>query len=351
MHSPAIWTEILDRLERGADLAVATIATKDGSTPRGAGSKMLVASEGALCGSVGGGAVEAMAIQAAREVVAGGPARVLPVDMTGDLGAGADLVCGGRLDILVQRLRRDSLPVYRAIDRMLAGGGDGYLVTAIDDGARQALILPDGRVVGGELFPGMASAVLDDPPDAAGLLDHGAAVYFVEAVRARIRLILLGGGHVSRAIAEMASLVEFEVWVVEDREEYAAPSRFPWIDPDRLVVRPGFADCLAPEGVGGDVDVRCFVAILTRNHAFDYEALAQALRTRAGYIGMIGSRRKRDQIYEKLRGTGHTDAELERVHSPIGLAIGADTPAEIAVSVVAELVSVRASLRAGGTHA
>jgi xanthine dehydrogenase accessory factor len=147
---------------------------------------------------------------------------------------------------------------------------------------------------------------------------------------------LFGAGHVSRPVAELASVVDFQTVVLDDRAEFSNAERFP--KADQIKVIPSFHQAF--EGL--DIDRDSYVVILTRGHLHDKTVLEQALKSNAGYIGMIGSRRKRDLIYQELLGKGFAKNELERVCAPIGLAIGAETPEEIAVSIVAELIQVRA---------
>ena len=135
--------------------------------------------------------------------------------------------------------------------------------------------------------------------------------------------------------ALMAAMVDFRVIVLDDRPDFANAERFPGVE---TRVLESFARCFAGIPSGPET----FVVIVTRGHAHDADVLAQALRTQAGYIGMIGSRRKRDAVYERLRGQGFSETDLARVHCPIGLEIGAETPEEIAVSINAELVAHRA---------
>lgn len=330
-----LWKEMCERLNRGEAVAVATIATRDGSTPRSAGAKMLVGREGILCGTLGGGPAEAMAAVEAVKALADGESRLFSIDMGGSAAAGADLICGGAVRIFVQRLEPSFLGVLRQICDRMRLGFDSTVMTPVRGRPEPLLVLP------GSEPPELAEAMEDDPGGAC-LIRCGDAEYLVEPLRARTRLILAGGGHVSLATAQMAVLADFEVTVLDDREEFANPSRFPWLAPGRTIVTPDFRDCLREGVLGFPVGKNCCVAILTRGHSFDGEVLAQALATPAGYVGMIGSRRKRDALYERLEGQGISRAALEKVHCPIGLPLDGDTPAEIAVSIVAELVSVRA---------
>lgn len=150
------------------------------------------------------------------------------------------------------------------------------------------------------------------------------------------RLIICGGGHVSLALAQIAALLEFEIVVIDDRTEFANVERFPMAD---AVLAQPFMDAL--DALGSREDD--YYAIVTRGHSFDRECLAHVLRGKYAYAGMIGSRTKVNAVMEHLRGEGFTQEILDGVHSPIGLKIGGQTPAEVAVSIAAELVQVRAA--------
>ncbi len=329
-----LWKEMCDRLGRGEAVAVATIATRDGSAPRSAGAKMLVGREGILCGTLGGGPAEAMAAVEAVKALAGGESGLFSIDMGGSAATGADLICGGMVRIFVQRLEPASLAVLRLIWERMRAGLDSTVMTPVRGKPEPVLVLPGSE-------PDWLSEAMANGSGGACLFSHEGTEYLIEPLKARTRLILVGGGHVSLATAQMAVLVDFEVTVLDDREEFANPSRFPWLEPGRTIVTPDFRGCLREDVLGFPVGGNCCIAILTRGHSFDEEALAQALATPAGYVGMIGSRRKRDALYDRLAGRGVPRAALEKVHCPIGLPLGGDTPAEIAVSIVAELVSAR----------
>lgn len=333
-----IWAEIVDRLERGERIAFAVIATRDGSAPRSAGAKMLVGADGLLAGTVGGGSAEARAIAEAKLTLEDGKPRLFEVDMGGSALDGADLICGGRVGIFLQRPEPGHLDVYRALRDRMRDGLDSVLLIPVRESG------PPFLVTSGEETSPLDSAALAAGPEGTLLFEHDGREYILEPLPAPVRLVIEGGGHVSLALAELAAKLGFDVAVLDDRAEFVAPARFPFLDPRRLLVVPEFRDCLEEKTLGFPVVRRTFIAILTRGHAFDREALADALRTPAGYIGMIGSRRKRNVIYDRLLEDGFTRGDLERVHSPIGLSIGAETPAEIAVAIAAELIAARAAL-------
>ena len=351
---------LLQRLEQGQTLVQATILTHEGSTPRSAGSRMLLADAGAglgiVAGTVGGGLVEARAMAAAAQVLAagsqvltGGERRVESFDLTGELAAGADMVCGGRLRVFLERLGPVDLPLWRGLAASLAQGLRCLRLTPLHAGP-VAVLLADGQNLGAELLPGLAQAARTAGADinAPVVLEHAGQAYALEPWAAANPLLIFGAGHVSRPTAQVAALIGFRVTVLDDRPEFANALRFPQAE---TRVLPSFADCFAGLPSGAPMGPEVFVVIVTRGHVHDAEVLAQALRTRAGYIGMIGSRRKRDAVYDRLRGQGFSEADLARVCCPVGLDIGAETPEEIAVSIAAQLVQVRAGqVRIGETR-
>jgi xanthine dehydrogenase accessory factor len=329
------------RLAAGESVASATIATHEGSTPRSAGSKMLRFRDGKMAGTVGGGLVEARVLEASGEVLQSGAATLLSFDLTSELAAGADMICGGRLRVFVERIGSADAALFRELAQSLSRGSRCLLLLDRESGAR-SLVLPD-RVLGADLPGAVAQEArnLGAEIQAPVFLEQGGDRWFLEPWAPAEPLVILGAGHVSRPTAQVAALAGFCVSVLDDRPEFASRERFP--EAQEVGVLGDFETCLT----GRDLGPEASVVIVTRGHVHDKTALAQALRTRAGYIGMIGSRRKRQAIYERLLAEGFTQADLERVHCPIGLDIGAETPEEIAVSIVAELIQARARRRKG----
>lgn len=355
---------MIRRLERGEHLVQAVILTQEGSTPRSAGSRMLLCAgeNGAVAiaaGTVGGGLVEARVMAAAAQMLAGAEARAaVPAragserrmeifDLTGELAAGADMICGGRLRVFLERLGPGELPLLRCLEEALALGQRCLRLTPLpappaEAAPPPALLLPAGQPFGAELPAELDRAARLEGRNitAPVVLEHAGRRYALEPWAAASPLYIFGAGHVSRPTAQVAALAGFRVTVLDDRLEFANAERFPQAE---TRVLDTYGDCFASlPAVPG-----AFVVIVTRGHVHDAEVLAQALRTRAGYIGMIGSRRKRDAVYQRLRGQGFTEGDLARVHCPVGLAIEAETPEEIAVSIVAELIACRAGSRVG----
>jgi xanthine dehydrogenase accessory factor len=356
---------LLGELKAGRPAAVAVVVRKEGSAPRAEGARIVLAGDGRTSGSVGGGLLEARTLEACRTLFERGGAALLEFDMT-SIDPAADMICGGRVTVLAERVEPASLSLYVAAAR---GEGTGFVAdvtelpgTAIyapgrGSGRPTISVMPDpaggqpeplsmapplsGRTMrhaidrrlvrAGEPLPDPARILLDSRR--AGLAGDGGRLMFVEPLAPPDTALFLGGGHVCLAAAALAANVGFLVEVVDDREEFASPERFPMARNARAL--PGFAG--ACEGVS----TSHYVVIATRGHSHDLEALAQALATPARYVGMIGSRAKRDAIYGELLSRGFTPGDISRVHSPIGLDIGAKTPEEIAVSIVAELIRER----------
>ncbi|HTY20740.1 MAG TPA: XdhC family protein [Geobacteraceae bacterium] len=335
-------------LEEGEDLVLATIIDHSGSTPRSVGTKMVIRPDGAIVGTIGGGLVEFETRKLAAEVFKSGAAQLTTIELTGADAATTDqMICGGRLEILLELILADPDNVRELKELIIAlqKAHKGFLIKALDTAGETVRRMPwclvhDDNVTLGR-FPSTSSWITGLTGEAARAKQPLAVNvenkrFFVEPTVLPGTVFLFGAGHVSRPVAELASLVDFRTVVLDDRAEYANAERFP--KADQINVIPSFHQAF--EGL--DIDRDSFLVIVTRGHLHDKTVLEQALKTDAGYIGMIGSRRKRDLIYQELLTKGFSQADLGRVHAPIGLAIAAETPEEIAVSIVAELIQVRA---------
>ncbi|MCU0603016.1 MAG: XdhC family protein [Desulfobacterales bacterium] len=329
---------------------LATIVNREGSAPRTAGTRMIVAADGRAVGTIGGGLLEARVVAAAGEVLTTRQPRIIPFDMTPSEQATMDMICGGRLEVLMEPIDPRSpaavvLTAWREVQRR----PDPYLFLTVlryADGNVAAVdhcLLKDATVVCGDLPFGAATIemLVLNHSGSTGLrtVALGESLVLIDPVLPPETVFLFGAGHVAQPTARLAAFAGFCVRVVDDRSDFANAERFPEAQDVRVV-----ADFdSASKGLA--IDRGAFVVIVTRGHLHDKTVLMQALRTEAAYIGMIGSRRKRDHIFNALLKQGVTQAELQRVHSPIGIDIGAETPEEIALSIVAELVQVRARRR------
>ena len=248
------------------------------------------------------------------------------------------MVCGGAVTVLLQRVGLDHLDFFRRLASLYAARERPALVTVM--AADREPVLALWSLQGGFEGTTLPESMVEELARKAvktrqnfSLEDAGLRVFVVPVVAPTL-LHLVGAGHVALATAKVAAFAGFEVVVMDDRCEFASAERYP--EAREVRVLDTFDGCLS--GLGPDD----YVVIVTRGHLHDRDVLAQALRTEAGYVGMIGSRGKRDAVYRSLLESGFVQSDLDRVFCPIGLAIGADTPEEIAVSIVAEMIGVRA---------
>jgi xanthine dehydrogenase accessory factor len=342
----ALAKRIGELLEAGEPVATATVLNREGSAPRSAGSKMIVDRAGKSTGTIGGGRFEADVTAAAVEVLASGRPREMTFDLHGEALSEMDMICGGRMTVFVDFVppAAEPIEVFQAWREALKVGRRCLLVTRIDaDGTgegrlRHCLLQEDGSIVGTWPVSGVSSESISARGfgAVARVVETGKGRLLVEPTTEPQSLLLFGAGHVSQPTAGLAAAVGFRVTVADDRDAFANRERFPTADDIRVLT--SFDSALNGVAVGEDT----FIVIVTRGHRHDRTVLSQALRTPAGYVGMIGSRRKKDAIYGALLREGFTESDLARVHCPIGLSIGAETPEEIAVSIVAELIAYRA---------
>lgn len=334
-------------LGRGEPIVLATIIDHEGSTPRSTGSKMIVRNDRRIIGTIGGGLLEAQVLGYAGKVFETRRASVYAFDMTHTLASDMGMICGGEMDILLEYLSPDSdtLELFEATREILLKGKKCILTTALMNpkdlpaSPRHCLITEDGKTLGSFPHP---PRWLDDIREEmrgmrfASIFDIEGYSFFLEPLREPGFLILFGAGHVAQQTAVSSLNLGFRILVLDDRSEFANRDRFP--EPIEIRVLDDFGTCMA----GISIDEDSYLVIVTRGHLHDKVVLSRALETDAGYIGMIGSRRKRDALYRALLGEGFSQTDLDRVHCPIGLSIGAETPEEIAISILSELIQVRA---------
>ncbi len=325
---------------------LAVIVRHEGSTPRTAGSKMIITSDGRGIGTIGGGLFESDVIARAAQIIDQGQSELMHFDLSGALAGDTDMICGGTADVLLNHVSPTSFnrDLFCRWLHVLEKNRHGCMVTVAlptDDAmyrTSHCLITLQDDIMGRiPLEPGALEKVLTAVRTAdrtRALWIENALVVLEPAARAA-DAYLFGAGHVALPTARVAALVGFRVWVLDDRETFVDPSRFPGVH--RVKPLDSFERAFADLPVSSD----SYVIIFTRGHLHDKIVLAQALDTEAGYIGMIGSRRKCDTIYGALMAEGVDPSQIERVHCPIGLAIGAETPEEIAVSIVAEMIAHR----------
>jgi xanthine dehydrogenase accessory factor len=300
--------------ELGRRVALATVVATRSSAPRPVGSKLVVSETGQLAGSVSGGCVESDVVLAAQEVLAGGPPRLLTYGITDEMAFGVGLPCGGEIDVFVEELTEADRPDVTLT--VVAGEGVGR---RLDDPELVQAARKRGRSHVLELGDRTVLADVSVPPP---------------------RLFVYGAVDTAEALCRAAKLLGWRTVVADARASFATPERIP--SADELLL-------LWPEEALTQVqpDLGTAVIVLTHDDKFDLPLIRGALASDAFYVGWIGSRRNQERRRGLLREEGIIDDELDRISGPSGLDIGADSPAETALSMLAEILAVRAG-RGGG---
>ena len=337
-----IFKRTLNALRDGRPVVWAVVSFRQGSSPRAVGSRMIVFEDGSIQGTIGGGRLEAETIEAALDLFKKPRRRLLDFNLTSAEVAETDMICGGNVDVLVEYVGPEDTNALEFLTELTSSPDNPtLLVTRVDKESdasfdnSHAIVYADGRVKSGlRLSEDWTRPYLSLTQTLTARQPDGDSPLLLEPLGAMPTLYIFGGGHVSLDLAKVAYMVDFRVAVMDDRPEYANRERFPFAW--EILRRPYDQ---ATEGIV--LDDSAYVVIVTRGHMHDLDVLRQVIASEARYIGMIGSKRKRDLIYEQLRREGVDERRLEQVHSPVGLSIKAETPAEIAVSIVAELIQVK----------
>ena len=329
--------EILERWRAdGEDVAMATVINVDGSAPRPAGAKMLIAASGKIAGSVSGGCVEGAVASEAQDVLRSGRPKIVRYGINRNMMWDVGLSCGGAIDVFIERAEPSDVVTQWRRD------GKRFAVCTIVDGADQAGL----KAVAdedGTLASGTGDAALDRAIAAASspvirrgqsqIAQVGERRVFVDVVKPAERLIIVGAVHIAAALCEFASRTGFSVVVVDPRPQLCNRERFP----AAAELRVGWPE---DQLTRDDADA-AYIVVLTHDEKFDDPTLAFSLRTSARYIGAIGSKKTQALRRQRLLDAGFTGADVERVHAPIGLDIGAQSPEEIAVAILAEMIAAK----------
>jgi xanthine dehydrogenase accessory factor len=341
--------ELTASLAAGRACVYCAVVETRGSTPQKAGAAMLVFADGSQRGTLGGGCVEAEVKQRALQVLSTGRGRpeVLTFCLDDNYGWDDGLICGGRMSILADPLAHsddaDCLPYYQKLHDLVQLGQGCTEAVVVRDGiglpvGRRYLFDAGNRLVAQVGMEAPTEAVLGSLQSLqrrpGPSIQQGIAYL---PILPRITLLIVGGGHVGQAVARLAAEVDFDIWVLDDREHYASRERFPAAQ-RRLI---GEVGTTLGEVARTAISPSVYCLVVTRGHAHDEEALYHLAQTPAGYVGMIGSKRKIKLIFEDLVAKGVPPEALARVHAPLGLDIGSQTVPEIAVSIVAELIACR----------
>lgn len=345
-----VFKSAIEILEQGGKAAMSTIISSKGSLPMSEKSKMLVTPEGQIIGTVGGGCLEADVWAEARQVMEAGKSNIQKFVLTEKYAGESGLNCGGIVEILTEPLPEQGVGIFRTILELKDTGHRGTLTTILTDhprypeGQRKLLLCDNGSLVGtlGDpalerfvversqaIMQGEQFAVLDYQVE-----DDASIQLFLEPILPTPTVYVFGGGHVSFFVVRAAKLAGFRVKVIDDRPAFANSERFPEAD-DAIVME--FDQIREAFNFGQDD----YIILVTRGHQHDQRILEQIYDCQARYIGMIGSKSKISKMWKRLEARGIDRSYLDQVHAPIGLNIGADTPEEISISIVAELIRER----------
>jgi len=327
---------ICEYLDLGKVGVLATVIKRTGSAPRDTGAKMFVGEDGKAYGTVGGGLLENGAYKEALAIMGRNVIKTFNVSMNAEDIGGKDMLCGGDVTILLEPVTTEHRHVYHQIETIQENKQKGLIVTGFFGGVLTKTLLDKGGNITGDepdqqtidqiqTLPRLKKPILTDE-------------YFVEPIGQYLRLYLFGAGHVSQYVAQIAKIADFDVTVIDDRKEFANHERFP--DADAIVVA-NIQDSFYCLDFTGDE----YVVIASRSHEYDAQILEEALSKQTRYIGMIGSKRKIKIIIDNIRKKGYDDTVIESIHTPIGIPIDAETPQEIAVSIMAEVIKVKNSTR------
>lgn len=340
-----IATAALKLLKSGASFALATILESSGSTPRGAGASMLIMADGAIAGTVGGGVLEAFIIKSAEQVIKSGLAAVFEYSLDHSSAASIGAICGGRVKVLIDSIRADDPLNFPYFEQLLNASDTCSQLVLIPDSGKlksrnQCLLRSDGTITGAECYAPEIISQLQNMQETEKYLTRpeNLSVYLFP-VDTEITVYIFGAGHCGEKLASALNPIGFSTVIIDDRREFCQRERFPYAW--ELIV----SECMGAPFDQINFEADSYIVIVTRGHMQDELVLLRALKTNAGYIGMIGSKKKCTTIFQHLLEAGFTEADIKRVYAPIGIPIGAETPEEIAVSITAELIKVRAENR------
>ena len=312
-----IFLAIEEQLKMGKPCLLATIIASTGSTPRSSGAYMVVGEAGRICGTIGGGSLEYNVILQGQEQIARQKNFIYEYTLTMEGSAELGMICGGTCTILYQYLSASDLPLVQEVLSVIASKEQYWLLLPVLEGKLQILH--------------WASEIQGN-----GLIEIDGTQYYAERFNFDGKVYIFGGGHLAQEVVPVLSHLGFRCVVLDDREEFSKPELFTGAEEVLCVDFKDLAKAV-------QITENDYVAVMTRGHLHDADVERFVLKTPAHYIGVVGSRRKAKLTRETLCGEGFTEEQLDRIITPIGLEIGSETPAEIAISIAAQFIQVRAN--------
>jgi xanthine dehydrogenase accessory factor len=324
-------------LTEGKDVVLVTVVASSGSTPRGAGARMLISSEGRLYGTIGGGNVEYVSEKMAMEVLEKKASRIKYFKLTPNQVADLGMICGGDVTVYFQYIPAGdqyTIDLADKVETLFKDREVSWIITDItqDKGSIMAVYGSKSGVYGMEEPKSELKKLFTGHPVNTDI--EGRELYVEQLVQAG-KVYVFGGGHVAQELVPVLSKVGFCCIVMDDREAFANRDLFPNAEQVLLIDFNRITDYVT---IGEDD----YVAVMTRGHKYDTVVQDQVLYTPACYIGVMGSSHKKKAVFEKLVEMGHSINDMNRITSPIGLNIKAETPAEIAISIAGQMIEKRA---------
>ena len=344
-----VYKETLEVLKKDQNCVIATVVGTKGSTPQKPGAKLLVRQDGSGVGTLGGGCVEGDIWFAAKELLqSGGPAQYKNYFLNEDIAARDGLVCGGTMYFLLDPIKPDA--IIEDLEKIVDAyeGGSAIAMASVTKAPRNSLIRTGSRVfiyADSTLSESLGDADIDNALLSVSndLMVHGKNTIlkigkgievFIEAFTTPPQLFLLGGGHISKALADLSIPFGFQVYVVDDRKEFSNKDRFPMAEETIVSSYGNWVNKVS-------INSNSFIIIATRGHQYDDLATEVAVKTDARYVGLLGSKRKSLMIFEELFRKGISEERIKSVRAPVGLSIGGRTPEEIALSILSEIQMFR----------
>ena len=322
-------------LREGEDLVLVTVTASSGAAPRGAGARMLVGKNGRICGTIGGGAVEYRSEKIALQVLEEKASKHHDFSLTRDDVQNLGMICGGAVNVFFHYIPagdENTISLTEDAERIFAAGEALWLLSDLAQGGALSLYTKTEGFLGRPCPEWMVGHLTSQPRRVQ--VDGGD--FCVEQINGSGRVYIFGCGHVSQELEPVLTHVGFRCVVLDDRPEFARKELFPTAEEVKLIDFSRIADfvTIGPED---------YVCVMTRGHAYDTVVQAQVLKCAPCYVGVIGSRHKAAGVRKTLKEDyGLTEEALDRVTTPIGISIGAETPAEIAISIAGQMIQLRA---------
>jgi xanthine dehydrogenase accessory factor len=347
-----IYLDFLETNTHSAGIVIATVTESHGSTPQKPGSSALFNSSGLISGTVGGGVVEAQVQDFALKSSATKESGYLHFSLSKDVSHRYEAICGGKISVLVDANPFNHLPVFEAVRQSLSENTPGVLITMVTvirepevlinrywmtPGSKTQLPVEFMEKIGPEVMNMLSSGDRNDFRKLELSIpgEEPASIFFLELLLPPDHLIIAGAGHIGKALSHLGKILDFEVTVIDDREDFANNSNLP--DADHIIVRD-----IGKAVQEIEKDSKTYIVIVTRGHSNDAEALRPCIGSDAAYIGMIGSRAKTAKMHKEfVTKKWATEEQWSKIFTPIGLEIGSKTVEEIAVSIAAQLILVR----------